>query len=216
MHPTETQLNDYVDGVLDVQESSVIADHIATCDICAREIAALTALQQRLGALPAQIAPERDLRAGIWQQIDDAATVPLRPRRTLWSVRYTLAAAAVLLVVVSSAVTLLIVRQQRPYAVAGRPSAVPTLVGSNARALERQYADEVAELQAVLEKSRGTLAPETIRILEDNLKIIDGAIREARAALGADPNSAMLLDLLRSAYERKLELLRQAAKSSAT
>jgi hypothetical protein len=32
--------------------------------------------------------------------------------------------------------------------------------------------------------------------------------------MAADPNSELLVELLRSAYERKLELLRQAAKTS--
>jgi hypothetical protein len=80
--------------------------------------------------------------------------------------------------------------------------------------LERQYSDELRELEQVLRKSRGALAPETVRIMEDNLMIIDRAIREARAAMAADPNSELLVELLRSAYERKLELLRQAAKTS--
>ncbi|HEX6559559.1 MAG TPA: zf-HC2 domain-containing protein [Longimicrobiales bacterium] len=216
MHPTETQLNDYVDNALDVQDASIIADHLASCDECRREIAAIIALEQRLAELPAAVAPERDLRSGIWQQVEAAETARPRARKTLWSARYLLAAAAVVLVVASSAITRLLVKQPDPYSIAARPAAVPTLVNTSAHALEQQYADEVADLQAVLKKSRGTLAPATVRILEDNLKIIDNAIREARAALAADPNSAMLIDLLRSAYERKLELLRQAAKSSAT
>jgi hypothetical protein len=134
-------------------------------------------------------------------------------RRALWSVRYRLAAAAVVLIVASSAVTLMIVQSQRSGSFEPGGSDV-RLVGLNSRALERQYSEEVHELELVLRKSRGALAPETVKILEDNLRIIDNAIREAKAALASDPQSDMLVDLLRSAYERKLELLRQAAKSS--
>jgi molecular chaperone DnaK (HSP70) len=87
------------------------------------------------------------------------------------------------------------------------------LASDDAGKLEREYSEAVHELEMILRKSRGALAPETERIMEENLTIIDRAINEAQAALASDPNSEMLVDLLRSAYERKLELLRQAARS---
>lgn len=216
-HLSESQLNDYVDGVLNAADVGIVTPHIGGCSACAGEIDRLREIKTRLASLPREIRPARDLRADMWQKIDQASVVALPRRGTLWSARYRLAAAAVLLVAVSSAVTLLIVRERpAPYAVSGRPSAVPTLVSNSARSLDQQYNGQVEELQALLKKSHGTLAPETIRIMETNLRIIDGAIQEAHTALAADPNSGMLLDLLRSAYERKLELLRQAAKSSST
>ena len=74
------------------------------------------------------------------------------------------------------------------------------LVGRDPGAIERQYSEEVQELEMVLRKSRGALAPETVRIMETNLKIIDEAISEAQAAIAADPNSDMLVDLLHQAH----------------
>jgi hypothetical protein len=67
----------------------------------------------------------------------------------------------------------------------------------------------------MLAGNRTQLAPETVRILEENLRIIDTAIQEARAALARDPQSAALGEMWRSAYQRKLELLEQAARSTA-
>lgn len=165
-------------------------------------------LDAALAALPREIRPERDLRDDIWQRIHAPAP------RTLWSVRYPLAAAAILLIALSSLITLAVMNTQRGTSVATRQREDVTLVAADARAVERRYAREVEELEMVLRKSRGALAPETIRILEENLAIIDRAIREAQTALADDPNSDMLVDLLRSAYQRKLELLRQAAESS--
>lgn len=218
MHPTETQLHDYLDGVLSAGEVEQIAAHLLECARCAAEVEELGALKAELLQLPASIQPERDLRAGIWQRIDQAALIKLpgAPVPTLWSVRYRLAAAAVLLVVVSSLFTLLLVGRGKGFSLVDRTTGYETarLVSNDPAMLERQYSDELRELELVLRKSRGALAPETVRIMEENLGIIDRAIREARAAIAADPNSELLVDLLRSAYERKLELLRQAAKTS--
>jgi hypothetical protein len=221
MHLTETQINDYADGIV----SDDVAAHIAACAECAADVGRMRALLQDMAALPLSIAPERDLRAGIWQQIDASTEVdevarkrtqsPMRsPRGTLWAARYRLAAAAVLLIAVSSIVTFMLVERNTPQV--GGEFTNTVLLASDAHALEREYSDELQELQTIVRNSRGTLAPETTKILEDNLKIIDNAIGEARAALQADPNSGMLVEMLRSAYQKKLELLRQAAKSSAT
>ena len=215
MHVTETELNDYIDGALSESALQRVHAHLLECGACAQQVEQLTALKAGLAGLPSDIVPERDLRPDIWRQIDHpvVADIGQTRRRALWSVRYRLAAAAVVLIVASSAVTLMIVQSQRSGSFEPGGSDV-RLVGLNSRALERQYSEEVHELELVLRKSRGALAPETVKILEDNLRIIDNAIREAKAALASDPQSDMLVDLLRSAYERKLELLRHAAKSS--
>jgi hypothetical protein len=81
--------------------------------------------------------------------------------------------------------------------------------------LEREYSQEVDEVQRALRQNRESLSPETVQILEENLRIIDSAIQEARTALASDPQSGMLGELLRSAYRRKVELLKQAARSTA-
>lgn len=209
MHPTETPLNDYLDGVLDTAEAQRIRDHLAGCETCAREMEAIAALKAALADLPLEVLPGRDLRAGIWQQIE----VP-KHTRTLWSMRFPLAAAALLLIAISSVMTLAIVNGRQSDSIGAGYRENVRLAGRDPGALQREYSEEVEELEMVLRKSRGALTPETVRIMEENLKIINDAIREAQAAIAADPNSDMLIDLLRSAYERKLELLRQAAKSS--
>ena len=215
MHPTETQLHDYVDDALDAPTAQSVHAHVRECHACGAEVDKLRALKARLAQLPRSIAPETDLRAGMWQKIDAASVVDITTvrRGPLWRFRYRLATAAVILIVASSALTLMVVRSGGEFGERADREDV-RLVGLDTNTMERQYSEELHELEMVLRKSRGALAPETVRILEENLRVIDSAIREARAALVADPNSGMLIDLLRSAYERKLELLKQAAKSS--
>jgi hypothetical protein len=52
-------------------------------------------------------------------------------------------------------------------------------------------------------------------VLEQNLRLIDGAIGECRRALAADPVSAYLNAHLAETMRQKLELLRRAARLAA-
>ncbi|MEJ2503153.1 MAG: hypothetical protein P8177_07505 [Gemmatimonadota bacterium] len=74
-----------------------------------------------------------------------------------------------------------------------------------------QYQDLVTELEAEFLRRRDDLDPETVRVLEANLLIIERAINEARQALEADPSSGFLNSYVAGAMRRKVELLRQAA-----
>jgi hypothetical protein len=204
MHLTEIQSNDFIDEALSPSELAAVQQHLAGCAECRAELATLRALVQRVGRLPSVIEPQRDLRPQIWAQAD---------RKTLWNWRYPLAAAATLLIAVSSLLTVLVMRDREE---AARPVAIGQPVTIDLVNMERRYTAEVEDLQRALQQNRDRLAPETVRIMEENLRIIDSAIQEARNALANDPQSAMLGELLRSAYQRKLDLLKQAARSSAS
>jgi hypothetical protein len=69
---------------------------------------------------------------------------------------------------------------------------------------------EIAQLRRVLDERRGSLDTATVRILQQNLGIIDRAIRESRAALARDPASRLLYQQLNAALDTKLELMRTA------
>ena len=53
--------------------------------------------------------------------------------------------------------------------------------------------------------------PRTAAIIEANLKVIDDAIAQSKAALAQDLASRFLKDQLKSAVDKKVELLRTAA-----
>ena len=204
-HLNDTQVNDLVDETLDGAELQWALQHVAGCAACRGEVDALRAVLHRVAQLPRSIQPERDLRPRRAAQAQP---------HTLWRWRYPLAAAAVLLIAISSIITVLVVREDAPNpairTVQTDPAPAVDLVN-----LERRYSDELRDLERVLADNRAELSPETVQIMESSLQIIDDAIEDARRALQNDPNSAMLGELLRSAYQRKLDLLRQAARSSA-
>jgi hypothetical protein len=87
-----------------------------------------------------------------------------------------------------------------------RPTA--TLARSTTEAV---YDKEIASLQAIMSWRRAELDPATAAIIDKNLKIIDAAIAQSKAALRRDPASSMLGDQLTHALDKKVELLRTAA-----
>jgi len=84
--------------------------------------------------------------------------------------------------------------------------------GSTPALAVASYRDAVADLERVLESGRGTLRPETMRVIEDNLRVIDAAIAQADSALRRDPGSAYLNQYLAETMQRKLKLLRRAVE----
>lgn len=207
-HLEERQLNDWVDGTLPPAEHAGVQAHLASCDGCRAAVERLRLLRSDLADLPRSIQPPAHVlmavRAGVLetQRNRGGGTWYMRPRL--------LAAAAVLLVTISSATTALLVRQTND--TGGGTLAAPPPASSSSLvavyALERTYEDEIAELQRALRGQQNALSPETLRVLQTNLDIIDRAIGEARAALRADPGNDALTDLVRSGYERKLDVLR--------
>ena len=90
-------------------------------------------------------------------------------------------------------------------------AATGTLVASSTKA-EAVYDQEIAILQHMLDQRRAELDPATTVVLENNLRIIDRAIRDSRAALARDPASGFLTEQLTMALDKKLQLMRTAAK----
>ncbi|MBI4408799.1 MAG: zf-HC2 domain-containing protein [Gemmatimonadetes bacterium] len=232
-HPIESRLHDYVDDALSPAERGAIEDHLAECASCREQVERLRALVGALAALPREVLPTHDLRPGIAARI-----APRRPGRlaellapksastfwgpfadrTLWSARVPLAAAAVVLVVLSSVLTLLLVTPIRKKAAqvqapAAQTAEAPAAVLAEFRGAEAGYLRAIGELESALGTRGSQLAPETIAILERNLRIIDAALAESRAALAQAPANPELARIILSTYEQKLELLRQAQRT---
>lgn len=202
-------LDDYVDGRLAPELAREVEPHLEGCAICRDEVEALRSLLAETARLPRSIEPPRDL----WSEVDSRIDHLDWRSRTLWSMRYPLAAAAVLLIASSTLITTLLVRSDDSTGVAAGPggeSAVQLV--AQWQATETEYLRATAELSEALEASRGSLRPETAESIEDNLRVIDGAIQETRAALAADPANRDLMQMLSATYRKKLEVLRQVSR----
>lgn len=73
------------------------------------------------------------------------------------------------------------------------------------------YEQQITALHSILEQRRVRLDPKTVAIVEKNLRVIDAAIAESRAALAKDPANAFLAQQLDQSLDTKVELLRTVA-----
>jgi putative zinc finger protein len=230
MHEEWTdRLSEYLDGELSRGEHAALETHLANCPACAATLEELRQVAERAKALTPR-PPAIDLWDGIADRIAATATPASRvaafPRREPRRISFTLpqlAAAAVLLAVLSGGLAW----RMRPVNVP--VTAPPTAVQDSARAPEPartdtdnspaiepvslgddQYFAAVADLERALKNGRGRLDPTTVAVVEQNLKVIDQAIDQARKALEADPANSYLSTHLVETRRRKLDLLRRA------
>jgi hypothetical protein len=73
------------------------------------------------------------------------------------------------------------------------------------------YSREIDMLQKIVTQRKSQLDSSTVAIIERNLRIIDAAIEQSKAALAKDPASRLLSAQLTHALDKKVELLRTAA-----
>ena len=64
-------------------------------------------------------------------------------------------------------------------------------------------------LLASLDRQRDRLPAESIEAVEQNLRLIDEAIREIRTALEQNPDNRQLNFLLADAYQQEVQLLKR-------
>lgn len=100
------------------------------------------------------------------------------------------------------------IRQETPRQAQSAPST--PVRNATTPAVTSVYDREIASLRRMLDTRRGELDTATVRVLEENLSVIDRAIDQSREALARDPNSTFLADHLNDALGRKVELLRTA------
>lgn len=94
----------------------------------------------------------------------------------------------------------------------GSPYSLATQSPDPAEALAYAvYGKEIEMLQRIVARRKSQLDSSTVAIIEKNLKIIDAAIEQSRAALARDPASRMLTGQLTHALDKKVDLLRTVA-----
>jgi len=222
-----SKLSEYLDDELSSSDRRALETHLATCAACSRTLDELRRVVARAGALEDR-PPTKDLWSGVAKRI--GVTVPSseidlterreqRRRRFAFTVPQ-LAAAAVVLVSASGAgVWMAMHSQTAPSAVGSQLTAEsrpPTAQSASwVDSTQRSFDASVTQLREALETGRNRLDTATVRILEDNLRIIDSAIAQARTALATDPGSAYLSQHLAQTMRKKLELLQRAQSIAA-
>lgn len=192
----------YARGALSAAEAAALEEHLGGCASCEAYLAGAELSPAGIQALPKSVEPASDLWPGIHARLARRGSGRGRIAMPGWM----LAAAAVLLIAISSALTALLLRPAaRPDVLAPARTISP---------LEAQYASAASELGAELERSRVRLAPETMRIIERNLAVIDSALAESRRALARDPGNDTLEQLVIAAWRQKMDFLRRATALS--
>lgn len=160
-------------------------------------------LMLRAGQLAKGVAPGRDL----WPGIADAIETPARrPWQTTWIAQ---AAAVLLLVGASSAVTYVLVDEGQIPIRSEMTNVVarPVSYGGDVLGADADYQRARGELEKGLQDELKRLAPDTRADVERNLTIIRGAIAEISVALDAEPDNALLQQLLLKSYQEELTLM---------
>jgi anti-sigma factor RsiW len=212
-------LDDLVDGDLPEEHRCKVEKHLEQCVECRTSAAGLRALLARVGALPRSLAPARDPWPGIVSRIMAGEVIEhdFAGRGRRWYPLGAVAAAAAMLIVAVSVVTAVLVNRERASRVALTRERPGTTAGVTQASLElaqaqATYAVARQQLLAALEARKGSLSPQTLAVVEENLKIIDTAVGEIQAALARDPGNRELSTLLVTAYRQEIDLLQRVTQ----
>ena len=209
-------LDELADGTLAGESKRALDAHLAGCPECRASEARMRALLARVEALPRALEPARDLWPQIADRIAASNVVPagFAARGRRWVPLGAAAAAAALLIAVTAVVTAVLVRGERASrSAASVPAEVPGAVQASLALADARSTYEAARRQLVgaLESRRGSLSPATLKVVDDNLAIIDRAVREMEGALARDPGNRELPALLVAAYRQEIDMLQRAA-----
>lgn len=223
------RLSDYLSDELSERDKLAVEAHLAVCDECNRALQDLARVVDEAGEL-GEIEPPQDLWPGISEAIGSgrgaedsrviafpgagarvAATLPQRIELS----RRGLIAASLVLVTLSVTATWWAARGGT--SVSAVPSDAAPEAGFVAAAAgsatpPEAMAGELAILEDVLASARSVLDPNTVRVLERNLGVIEQAIADSREALAQDPGNAFLVEHLERMYRRKLVYLQDAVR----
>ncbi|MGE0551930.1 MAG: zf-HC2 domain-containing protein [Gemmatimonadales bacterium] len=195
MHCDELRdrLDAYLAGELADRERAASERHLAECADCAEDLAAARAIAPAAAALPKRL-PAPDLWPAIERRIRTRGKVTL----PVWG----LAAAALLLLALGATLS----RITLP----GFPAESASSAGSFVET-ESRYRELAAVLAADYRAAEPELAPETRRVVEANLEVIELALAETRRALTSDPRNRALEQMVLAAYQRKIEFLERVS-----
>jgi hypothetical protein len=228
------RLSDYLSDELSEADKLSVETHLASCDECNRALQDLARVVDEAGAL-GDIEPPADLWPGIAAALAassaggdghdgarviafpgaHAPTAAVATDRVEVSRRGLVAASVVLVALTGTAAWFAgstASAPEQPAAAPFTPAAGPVAEVSGEAPLPEAMAGELAVLEDVLASARSVLDPNTVRVLERNLGVIEQAIADSREALAQDPGNTFLAHHLERMYRRKLVYLQDAVR----
>jgi anti-sigma factor RsiW len=210
------RLSDYLDDEgVSAAERVAIETHLASCESCRTTLAELGEVTARASSLP-DAPPDVDLWPGVADRLTPSTSIRafVRPQGRRFSFTLPQLVAAGLALMVLSGALVWVARTGDPRA--SLPPAEARVeheeaAPSRVAFADTNYDEAIVDLEKTLEAGRSRLDPETVRILEDNLRTIDQAIEQSRKALRNDPGNVYLNNHFAASRNRKLALLRRAS-----
>jgi putative zinc finger protein len=209
MHPTETAINDYVDGTSDPFERNAVDEHLTSCATCRQLVAELREIKRATSTLEL-----REPQVRVWGRIERAIRLERNEQPagflTTFKAPYWLAAAALVLATVIGL---------RFMPGPGRNAAdeggemsssarqAAEAIESELRLAESHYENAIKGLEQAANSDQDSLDPRTAATLQKNLAVIDQAISESRAAMRAQPSSEPAKQSLIENFKTKIALL---------
>ena len=211
-------LDDYLDGSLSSTEQAQVREHLGECVPCRREFRGLGALIERARALNTEVEPEQNLWPEIERRIvKDAGAIQDRPSdqpgsgRPWWTY---VAAAGLALLALSLPLSIKMATRQAidpDRSIGSAPLAPSSQLLAKAELARSQDGVLHArkDLLEAVERQRDIMDPETIEVVEQNVRIIDQAIGEIRQALENDPDNRRLYLQLAARYQQEMSLVKR-------
>ncbi len=196
-------LDDHVDGMLTEAEHQEVELHVAGCEACRKEEAALRAFLAQAASLKRDRVPARDLWPRIAARLgEEKRVLKFLPRRlALPAGRAAAAAAAALWFALPQSTRV-------PAGVTPGTLTEASTGGTSAIAqAEAEYVRATNQLLTVLNARKKNMGAEDAKALDENLLRIDSSLREVREALDKDPENPKLTRMLASTHQKKLDLL---------
>jgi anti-sigma factor RsiW len=231
MHPSETALNDYIDGALDARERAGVEQHLESCAECRRTVDDLGDIRRAAAGLELREPPvrawtrieraiklEAELRPSTQRPQHSQRNIALRARQALRSTsgKVWLAAAAVLALATVVGLRVMPGRDRAIGPAATSPGASTSAATSTAaaqsvetelRQAEDHYEKAIKGLEQIANAEQNVFDPRTAATLQKNLAVIDQAISESRAALRSEPASEPAQQSLMDNFKTKMALL---------
>jgi len=221
----EERLNDCLDGLLSPAERAGLERHLEGCAPCREFLAAIRALREQTASLPRSLEPARDLWPGIREGLPGRRAGLPKSRAGFpawlrgWGGLAPAAASVVLVILIAAAVVIGLRRSAVPPGPGdgGLPGAGAARVVRAAgqeplEMAEAEYRAATEKLLVALQRERGGASPEALKVIEENLRIVERAIQEIHRAAAGHPGRRVDERMVTNLYRTRFELLRQAVR----